>query len=68
MMYNNDQIQEMITVCHNDPDRKRAILSRIRDLRDRESIRYAINEGYYEAFDRFDSDVCEQFITAYETV
>ena len=67
-MYNNDQIQEMITVCHNDPDRKKAVLSQIKDQRDRDSVRYVINDGYYEAFDRFDSDVCEQFLTAYETV
>ena len=36
------------------------------NVSDRGAVRNAIADGWAEAFDRYDSDVAEQFIRAYE--
>ncbi len=33
---------------------------------DRRDLLWVITEGWYEGFDRFDSDLAEQFISTYE--
>lgn len=63
-MYNYNDIQNMIERVNNDGTADK-ILSHIQDY-DKGSVRNVLKSGYYETFDRYDSDVCEQFITAYE--
>ena len=65
-MYNCNDIQNMITACKNDEDLAERVVSHIKDFRDSSAVRSVIREGYYEYFDRYDSDVCEQFISAFE--
>lgn len=65
-IYNNDDIQNMLVECHNNETLTTNILDQIRSDTDRAAIQRAINEKYYEVFDRYDSDVCERFIRAYE--
>lgn len=66
-LYNNDDIQNMISDCKNNPDTDFAkkVLEHIQSDRDRAAISNVIHSGWYETFDRYDSDVCEQFIKSY---
>ena len=64
-MYNNDDIQKMITKCKNDAALREKVLDGV-SSHDKFSVADVISDGWYERFDRYDSDVCEQFITAYE--
>lgn len=64
-MYDYNDIQRMITECRNDADLRKRVKSHFKGM-DFDAISYVFDEGYYEAFDRFDSAVCEDFITAYE--
>lgn len=63
-MYNYNDIQNMIEKVNNDGTEE-LILDHISDY-DKGAVREVLRSGYYETFDRYDSDVCEQFITAYE--
>lgn len=63
-MYNYDDIQNMIDRVNNDGTADK-ILQHISDY-DKGSVRNVLKSGYYETFNRYDSDVCEQFIRAYE--
>ena len=65
-MYNYNDIQNMIERVNNDGTADK-ILRHIQDY-DKGSVRNVLKSGYYETFDRYDSDVCEQFIRAYEEV
>lgn len=65
-MYGKDEIQKMITLCHENKHLRGLIACQIKSFTDREAIRDVMEKGYYDAFDRYDSDVSEQFITAYE--
>ena len=66
-MYNNDDIQAMIDKVNNDGIQDQ-IVNCIVFGHDRASIRRVLHEGFVEAFDRYDSDVCEKFIRAYEKI
>ena len=63
-MYNNDDIQAMIDKV-NQAGIADKILAHISEY-DKGAVRHVLETGYYETFDRYDSDVCEQFILAYE--
>ena len=74
-MYSNDDIQEMIERVNNDGTNETIIdvVSAYRNYTggsviDNDAIREVLRSGYYETFDRYDSDVCEQFIRAFEKV
>lgn len=67
-MYNNNDIQDMISKIRRDSDMKKAVLDMISNERDRAAVRDVLSDGSVERFDRYDSDVCEQFIRAYEKV
>ena len=67
-MYNNDDIQDMIQEARAN---KKQFFDQIDSAGissyDKLAIKRAVNEGYYEAFDRYDSAVCEHFIEIFET-
>ena len=65
-MYNSDDIQKMIETCNNNDKLKDAVLNGILPFSDRQAVQDVLSEGWYERFDRYDSDVCEKFIVAYE--
>ena len=74
-MYNNDDIQAMIDRVNNDGTNETIIdiISAARkynggSVYDQDAIREVLRSGYVDNFDRYDSDVCEQFIRAYEEV
>lgn len=64
-LYNNDDIQEMLDSLKNPKHFKGLNLSDLSDS-DKRAILRVIEDGYYETFDRYDSDVCEEFIRAYK--
>ncbi len=64
-MYNNDDIQDMIEECNESNELKEAILNNFSGA-DKRAMIDVLDDGYYDRFDRYDSDVCEQFIRAYE--
>ncbi len=64
-LYTNDDLEDMLSAIKKDDDLKSRIQSHFSD-RDLAAINYVMNDGYYEAFARYDSDVCEQFIAAWE--
>lgn len=64
-MYNNDDIQRMLSECKKNSNLKDDVLRQF-DGGDLMAVEDVIMDGYYERFDRYDSDVCEKFITAYE--
>ena len=63
-MYNTNDIQNMITTVNND-GKVDDILAHIPIL-DKSAVRHVLETNWVETFDRYDSDVCERFITAYE--
>lgn len=64
--YNNDDIQKMLETLWY-PEYKAAFLQNLNcSPRDRSAILDCIDDGYYERFYRYDSDVCETFIATYE--
>lgn len=64
--YNNDDIQKMLETLR-EPEYKKAFIQNLTcSPRDRSAILDCIDDGYYERFDRYDSDVCETFIATYE--
>ena len=67
-MITNDILQSMITNTNRNPEQAAELLDLITNDRDRGAITVVLSDGYYEAFDRYDSDVAEQFITAYRKV
>ena len=64
-MYNNDDIQKMIQTVNSNRETFNPFLDEI-NSRDRGAIERVLSDGWVEAFDRYDSDVCEKFITAFE--
>lgn len=68
-MYSNDDIQEMIDRILTDKLFAREFEKQLNQTNamDKIAITAVLNEGYYETFDRYDSDVCEQFIEMYES-
>ena len=65
-MYNYNDIQNMIEKVNAEGTAEQ-ILDHITD-HDKAAVREVLRSGYYEDFDRYDSDVCEQFILAYEAL
>lgn len=63
-LYNNDDIQEMLDSLKNPKHFKGLDFKDVSDS-DKRAILRVIEDGYYETFDRYDSDVCEQFIRVY---
>lgn len=64
-MYDNNDIQKIIDELNVNKELKEKVMSFVNPF-DSDSVLYVLNEGYTEAFDRFDSDVCEEFLIAYE--
>jgi hypothetical protein len=64
-IYSNDDIQDMITAVNADQKLKEKVLSHFSG-NDLHAMQDVLNDGWYERFDRYDSDICEQFIKAYE--
>ena len=63
--YSNDDIQDMIEEVNKSARLKENVLNHFSGS-DLFAMRDVLNDGCYERFDRYDSDVCEQFIKAYE--
>ncbi len=68
-MYNNEQIQCMLDDLSNTPARKELFMSKLNcGYADKLAIQDVICDGWYERFDRYDSGVCEIFISTYESI
>ena len=65
MFYINDEIQDLIEKVNSDNTLKRKILSYF-EGQDLYAMEDVLDDGCCERFDRYDSDVCEQFLTAWE--
>lgn len=66
---NNDQLQKMIQYLTEVDNRKDLFLfvaSHKTNNSDLMAMKDVLDDGYYERFDRYDSDVAEQFITIYQ--
>lgn len=66
---NNDQLQKMIqylTEVDNRTDLFLFVASHKTNKSDLMAMKDVLDDGYYERFDRYDSDVAEQFITIYQ--
>ena len=63
MFYTNDDIQIMLNQTIKNPDLKERIRSHFKG--DLPALNDVLSDGYVDRFDRYDSDVCEQFISAY---
>lgn len=67
MMYCNDDIQSMINKVNKDADFKEKFRKNlIGSAMDNGAIFDVLMDGSVERFDRYDSDVCEQFVRAFE--
>lgn len=64
-MYDNNDIQNMIDTVNKNREAFKPFLDHI-NFTDQAAINNVLSSGWVETFDRYDSDVCEQFITAYE--
>ena len=64
-IYSNDDIQDMISEVNKNLKLKEKLLAHFSGS-DLHAMQDVLNDGWYERFDRYDSDVCEQFIKAYE--
>lgn len=70
-MYNNDEVQEILSRLERDTNYKHLFLKVAKEQMsnsDYFALLDVIGDGYYERFDRYDSDVCEQFLQIYEKV
>ena len=66
-MYSNEDIQAMIEKCYTEVRFGKRVLDGINNRRDWAAAQNVISSRCFETFDRYDSDVCEQFIKAYES-
>lgn len=64
--YNNSDLQEMLEYLKDSSKRAIFLKNLSCSNADRLAIEDCIEEGYYERFDRYDSDVCEIFIHTIE--
>ena len=67
MLYNNDMLQDALIRAKNDS----TIFFRMIDESsicesDKDIIKGIIQECWYEEFDEYDSDICEEFLMIYE--
>ena len=65
ILFTNEDIQNAITDIKSDPQRLKEFLSMVPETTDGNAIKSVINEGWYEEFNRYDSDVAEQFVSLY---
>lgn len=65
-MYNNDDIQNMIDEVKDNKEFFKAVDQSGICEEDKIAIMDVLDSGWYEDFDRYDSAVCEYFITIYE--
>lgn len=68
-MYSSKDIQDIITRLNGDKELKTEFISRVCKYcnnSDSLAIKDVLSDGCYERFDRYDSDVCEQFLTVWE--
>ena len=65
MLYTNDDIQEIIEKCNANNVLRDSIMNQL-DSRDRMDLADVLSDGWVERFDRYDSALCENFLTAYE--
>lgn len=65
-MYNNNDIQCILDYITEDNNRKQLFFIVLPNTKDGSDIKNIINSGYYEDFDKYDSDVCEQFLKCFE--
>lgn len=68
-LVNNVQLQKMIEYINEVPNRKSLFLfvaKHTSNMSDFIAIRRALDDGYYEYFDRYDSSVVGQFIDVYK--
>ena len=66
--YDNDDVQNMLNFLHYNKKALERFKVEIKDysFADKEAMLYAISESWYEAFDRYDSAVCDYFIKSFE--
>lgn len=69
--YNNVDIQNMLYFLnYHKNDKEYTVfmkyISEHSNVNDANAIKHCVSECYYEEFDSYDSDVCEQFISAFE--
>ena len=67
-MWNNRDLDEAINFINTRSDRKYMILIEFRqrtNLKDFNAVKAVLDEGHAEYFDRYDSNVAEQFINMY---
>lgn len=70
-MWNNQDLDNMITFINAQSDRKAWFLKEIEDkinTADFNAIKSVLKEGYAEYFDHYDSDVAEKFILMCENI
>ena len=65
-LYNNNDIQQILDYIREDSDRQQLFFMVLPNTKDGSDIKSVIKSGYYEEFNRYDSDVCEQFLQCYE--
>lgn len=64
-LYDNDDLQKMLNTLQV-PEYRHQFLECVSEGHDKSAIIDCILDGFYERFERYDSDVCEQFIAAYK--
>lgn len=70
-MWNNQDLDNMITFINTQSDRRAWFLNEIEDkinTADFNAIKSVLKEGYAEYFDHYDSDVAEKFILMCENI
>ena len=64
-LYTNNDLQRMIEFINNNQVIRDDFIKRLPKNADGRAIEDVLDDGYYERFDRYDSDVAEQFIDMY---
>lgn len=70
-LYDSNDIQNILNRLTNDSAYKEKFMKYAKEYMsgsDYLALGHVISEGWYETFDRYDSDLCEQFLTIYERV
>lgn len=65
-MYTSQNIQKMMSEVRNDPNFLDLLDNSSISRNDKAAIAHVLKNGWFEAFDRYDSAVCEHFIKLYE--
>lgn len=69
-IFDSDDVQLMIEQVNKYKTVRECLFSHLKTISaaDRGAIKAVLEDGHYERFDRYDSDVCEQFIRAFINV